>query len=173
MGRGELDPPFWASAWPGGLGLARYLLQHPETVLGRTVVDVASGCGVVAISAALAGAAKVLAYDTDELAVRATRMNARLNGVEVSALEADVRVVSVPPGALVTAGDVFYDRSIAAAMLEGLARLAGAGAEVLVGDPRRSFLPEARLETLAELDISVAAGLESNPVKTTLVARFS
>ena len=63
MGRGELAPPFWASVWPGGLGLARYLLQHPEIVLGRTVIDVATGSGVVAIAAALAGAQSVAAYD--------------------------------------------------------------------------------------------------------------
>ncbi len=173
MGRGELDPPFWASVWPGGLTLARYLLEHPENVLGRSVVDVASGCGVVAIAAALAGAGKVLAHDTDALAVRATRMNARLNGVGVSAFEADVRLVSAPSGALVTPGDVFYDRAIAAAMLEGLARLAGTGAEVLVGDPHRGFLPRARLDPLAEFDISVGTDLESEPVKTTLVARFA
>lgn len=79
MGRGDLAPPFWASVWPGGLALARYLLQHPEIVIGRTVIDVATGSGVVAIAAALAGARSVAAYDTDELAVHAAQMNACLN----------------------------------------------------------------------------------------------
>lgn len=173
MGRGDLAPPFWASAWPGGLALARYLLQHPEIVLGRTVIDVATGSGVVAIAAALAGARSVAAYDTDELAVHAAQMNASLNRVSVTVFKADVRTVSAPSGALVTAGDVFYDRLISTAMLEGLTALAEAGAEVLIGDPYRSFLPEDRLEPLANFDIGVEMFLESDPVKATLVARLS
>jgi predicted nicotinamide N-methyase len=172
MGRGELAPPFWASVWPGGLGLARYLFQHPEIVLGRTVIDVATGSGVVAIAAALAGAQSVAAYDTDELAVHAAQMNARLNQVRLTVSKADVRVVSAPSGALVTAGDVFYDRDISTAMLDGLTALAEAGAEVLIGDPYRSFLPEDRLEPLATFEIGVDMFLESDPVKATLVARL-
>lgn len=173
MGRGELSPPFWASVWPGGLGLARYLLEHPEMVLGRTVIDVATGSGVVAIAAALAGARSVAAYDTDEFAVHAAQMNACLNRVSVAVSKADVRVVSAPSGALVTAGDVFYDRLISTAMLEGLTALAEAGAEVLIGDPYRSFLPQDRLEPLANFDIGVDMFLESDPVKATLIARLS
>ena len=173
MGRGELAPPFWASAWPGGLALARYLLQHPEVALGRTVIDVATGSGVVAIAAAMAGARSVTAYDTDELAVYAAQMNVCLNRVNVAISKADVREVSAPSGALVTAGDVFYDRSISTAMLEGLTALAEAGAEVLIGDPYRLFLPQDRLEPLASFDVGVDMFLESDPVKTTLVARLS
>jgi predicted nicotinamide N-methyase len=152
--------------------LARYLLQHSEIVLGRTVIDVATGSGVVAIAAALAGARSVAAYDTDELAVYAAQMNAGLNGVSVAVSKADVRGVSAPSGALVTAGDVFYDRCISAAMLEGLTALAKAGAEILIGDPYRSFLPQDRLEPLANFDIGVDMFLESDPVKATLVARL-
>lgn len=173
MGRGQLAPPFWATVWPGGLALARYLLQRPETVLGRTVIDVATGSGVVAIAAALAGAGAVVACDTDDLAVGAVRTNASLNGVRVSAFQGDVRSVSASSGALVTAGDVFYDRDISTAMMEGLAGLAEAGAEVLVGDPYRSFLPLDRLEPLAEYQIGVDVAVESEPVKATLVARLA
>lgn len=173
MGRGELAPPFWASVWPGGLALARFLLQRPELVLGRTVIDVATGSGVVAIAAALAGARTVVAYDTDGLAVEAARMNACLNRVEVAVHMADVRAVSAPKGALVTAGDVFYDRDISTAMLEGLTALADAGSEVLVGDPYRSFLPQDHLEPLADFDIGVDVDVESESVKATLVARLS
>ncbi|HVX20285.1 MAG TPA: 50S ribosomal protein L11 methyltransferase [Acidimicrobiales bacterium] len=173
MGRGELAPPFWASVWPGGLALARYLLEHPKIVLGRTVIDVATGSGVVAIAAALAGARSVSAYDTDELAVHAAQMNACLNRVSVTVSNTDVRAVSAPGGALVTAGDVFYDRRIATAMLEGLTALARGGAEILIGDPYRLFLPQDRLEPLANFDIGVDMFLESDPVKATLVARLS
>jgi len=173
MGRGELAPPFWASVWPGGLALARYLLDHPEMVLGRTVIDVATGSGVVAIAAALSGARSVSAYDTNDLAVCAAQVNGRLNRVRVAVSNTDVRAVSAPSGALVTAGDVFYDRSISSAMLEGLTALAEAGAEILIGDPYRSFLPQGRLEPLANFNVGVDMFLESDPVKATLVARLS
>ncbi len=173
MGRGELAPPFWASVWPGGLALARYLLEHPALVAGRAVVDVATGSGVVAIAAALAGAGTVVACDSDALAVHAARVNAGLNGVRVAVRRADVRSVTAPAGALVTAGDVFYDRDISTAMMEGLAALAAAGAEVLVGDPYRSLLPQDRLEALADFDVVVDDGTESEPVKASVVARFS
>lgn len=173
LGRGELAPPFWASAWPGGLALARYLLERPEVVRGRTVVDVATGSGVVAVAAARAGARTVVACDTDELALHAVTANAALNHVRVAVWHADVRAVTAPKGALVTAGDVFYDRDISTAMLEGLAALADGGAEVLVGDPYRSFLPQDRLEPLALFDVDVDVDVESDPVKRTLVARLS
>lgn len=173
MGRGELPAPFWASVWPGGLALARYVLDHRDLVAGRPVVDVATGSGVVAIAAALAGARSVAAYDTDELAVHAARANAALNGVEMEVERADVREISAPTGALVTAGDVFYDRDISTAMLAGLATLARAGADVLVGDPYRAFLPSEGLERLVDLEVAVDAAVESAPVKTTLIARFT
>ncbi len=173
MAQRELAPPFWASAWPGGLALARYLLDHPTLVVGRAVVDVATGSGVVAIAAALAGAASVTAYDTDELAVHAARVNARLNGVDVAARHGDVRDVSAAPGTLVTAGDVFYSRDIATAMLDGLAMLAACGCEILVGDPYRSFLPCEHLEPLETFDVSVDVSVESVPVKRTVVARLT
>jgi predicted nicotinamide N-methyase len=172
MGRGELAAPFWASVWPGGLALARFVLDHRDMVTGRAVIDVATGSGVVAIAAALAGARSVVAYDADELAVHAARANASLNGVEVAVQRADVRDVSVPSGALVTAGDVFYDRDVATAMVAGLSAMAGAGAQVLVGDPYRAFLPQEGLEPVADFDVGVDVDVESTPVKTTLVARF-
>lgn len=173
MGRGELAAPFWASAWPGGLALARYLLEHPETVAGRPVVDVATGCGVVAVAAALAGAGSVTAYDIDALAVHAARTNASLNRVRIAVAQADVRTVTAPNGALVTAGDVFYDRDISTAMRLGLDALAAGGCEVLVGDPSRSYLPEDRLEPVATFEIGVDTEVEQQAVMTTVVARWS
>ena len=172
MGRQELDPPFWASVWPGGIALARYLLDHPEVVSGRTVIDVATGSGVVAIAAALAGARCVVACDTDDLAVHAAVVNAGLNRVRLTARNADVRTVAPGGGALVTAGDVFYDRDISTAMLAGLTALAETGSEVLVGDPYRSFLPHDRLEPLTTFDVVVDIALEGQPFKTTLVSRL-
>src|SRR5690242_7919552 len=109
-GRDDLDPPFWAFPWAGGQALARYLLDHPETVLGRRVIDVASGSGLVAIAAARAGAEAVTAYDTDPLAAAAIGLNAVANGVTVQAVCADILGGDGPPspGAdLVLVADAF------------------------------------------------------------------
>jgi predicted nicotinamide N-methyase len=169
--RGDLPPPFWAFVWAGGQALARHVLDH-DVAGGRDVVDLATGSGLVAIAAALCGARTVTAYDVDPLAVAAARMNARLNGVDIDVRAADVRDVAVEPGMLVTTGDVFYDETIAAAMLPALAGLAGAGAEVLVGDPHRAYLPGRHLEPLATYDVDVETDIEDSPVKPTVVARF-
>ena len=169
--RGDLPPPFWAFVWAGGQAVARHLLDH-DIVGGRDVVDVASGSGLVAIAAARAGARSVAAYDVDPMAVSAAKLNARLNDVTVAVAEADVRDLSVSAGTLVTVGDVFYDERIAAAMLPALQSFAAAGAEVLVGDPHRAYLPLEHLDPVATYDVDVETDIEDSPVKPTLVARF-
>jgi predicted nicotinamide N-methyase len=171
--RGDVPPPFWAFVWAGGQALARHVLDDPRLVAGRDVVDIATGSGLVAIAAAKAGARSVRAYDVDPFAVAATRLNARCNEVAVDAHEADVRDVDAAPGALVIVGDVFYDERIAATMLAALLRLAGAGADVLVGDPHRAYLPLDHLEVLATYDVEVETDLEEGPVKPAVVARFA
>jgi predicted nicotinamide N-methyase len=172
MGRGDLEPPFWAAAWPGGVALARHLLDHPGLVAGRPVLDVATGSGVVAIAAALAGAQPVVAVDLDPVAVAVARRNAHRNGVHIATMAGDVRTTAPPAGAVVTAGDVFYDRTIATAMLHALGRFADDGHEVLVGDPQRAWLPEHRLQVVAHLPVTVDPALEGTSVRTTLVARL-
>lgn len=169
--RGDVPPPFWAFVWAGGQALARHVLDHDDLVRGRDVVDIATGSGLVAIAAARAGARSVTAYDVDEYAVAATRLNTKLNGVTLEARVADVRDVVVGPRTLVTVGDVFYDEKIAAVMLPALRNLVAAGAEVLVGDPHRAYLPREHLDPVATYDVDVETDIEDSPVKTTLVAR--
>ena len=171
--RGQVPPPFWAFVWAGGQAVARYLLDAADLVAGRDVVDVATGSGLVAIAASLSGAAHVRATDIDELAVAATRLNATLNGVPVEAAAVDVRDLTVAPGTLVTVGDVFYDENIAALMLRELSRLAASGAEVLVGDPHRAYLPRDALQVVADYDVDVETDIEDAPVKPSLVARLT
>src|SRR5580692_3611673 len=96
-GQAGLDPPFWAFAWAGGQALARYLLDCPDVVRGRHVIDIASGSGLVAIAAARAGAAAVTAYDIDPLAVTAIGVNADANAVPVLASRADILDADGPP----------------------------------------------------------------------------
>ncbi|MFY1669448.1 class I SAM-dependent methyltransferase [Plantactinospora sp. WMMB334] len=163
--RSEQPPPFWAFAWAGGQALARYLLDHPETVAGRRVLDLAAGSGLVAIAAARAGAARVRAVDVDLVATAAVEVNAAANGVAVTAEVGDVLDGDAGGAEVVLAGDVFYSQAMAHRMLRFLIRASRAGARVLVGDPERAYLPRDRFEPLAGYDIPVTVALESVPVK--------
>ena len=175
-GRTGLDPPFWAFPWAGGQALARYLLDHPATVLGRRVIDVASGSGLVAIAAARAGAQAVTAYDTDPLAAAAIGLNAAANGVTVQAVCADILGGDgpPPPGAdLVLVADAFYERDLAGQVTEFLGRCRDLGAGVLVGDLGRRYLPYSRLSALASYDVPGLGALESRDVVRTTVWTLS
>jgi len=169
-GRTGLDPPFWAFAWAGGQALARYLLDHPEAVTGRHVIDVASGSGLVAIAAVLAGAAGVTAYDIDPLAATAITANAEANGVAIPAVCTDVLSGLPPDGTdLVLVADAFYERDLAAQVLRFAERSQARGAAVLAGDFGRAYLPRARLVPLASYDVPGLGALEDADVKRTTV----
>lgn len=166
-----LPPPFWAFAWAGGQALARYLLDHPETVRGRRVLDFASGSGLVAIAAAKAGAAPVEASEIDGFAVEAMALNARANGVAFEIRHGDL-VGSDAGWDVICAGDVCYERAMAERATLWLGRLAARGALVLIGDPGRSYLPRERLEPLAQYDVPVTRTLEDADVKRSSVWRL-
>lgn len=166
-----LPPPFWAFAWAGGQGLARYILDHPETVEGKRVLDFASGSGLVALAAAKAGAAEVLAADIDPWARTAVRLNAALNDVDLAFTDDDLIGRSVDSD-VVLAGDVFYDSDFARALVEWFVNLAESGCLVLVGDPGRSYRPTAHLDPLATYEVPVTRALEDSEVKKTTVWKF-
>jgi len=166
---GELPPPFWAFAWLGGQALARHVLDTPALVRGRRVLDLATGSGLCALAAARAGAASVLAVDVDPVAVEAVRLNAGANGLAVDVDGRDV-LDEPPPGVdVVLAGDVFYDAAMAARVQPWLLAAARAGAQVLVGDPGRHYLPRALLEQVDELDVPTTRALEGVLAKTVRV----
>ncbi|MEV4628765.1 50S ribosomal protein L11 methyltransferase [Micromonospora sp. NPDC049523] len=168
--RSEQPPPFWAFAWAGGQALARYLLDHPDEVAGRRVLDFASGSGLVAIAAARAGARHVRAVEIDERAGAAIELNAKANDVPVDITVADILDDDGAGDAdLVLAGDVFYSQAMANRVLRFLLRAARGGARVLVGDPDRAFLPRNRFGKLAAYDVPVPPALESVRVKPTTV----
>jgi len=164
-------PPFWAFPWAGGQALARYLLDHPATVTGKRVLDVASGSGLVAIAAAKAGAASVVAGDIDPNAVAAIAINALANGTAVTARAFDFEEPDAFEADVVLAADVFYQRELAGLALRFLRRAAASGAAVLVADPGRAFLPAASLTALACYEVPVLGVLEDAPVKTVTVYR--
>ncbi|MCK7612468.1 class I SAM-dependent methyltransferase [Roseibium sediminicola] len=168
-----LPPPFWAFAWAGGQGLARYILDNPALVAGKRVVDFACGSGLVGIAAMKAGAATCHCVDIDPFALEATRLNGALNEVTLSAETADITGAAVPEADLVICGDVFYDRQMADKVLGFLDRLQAAGIDVLVGDPGRSYLPQSRLLELAAYQVPVVGALEDNEIKRTRVFRLT
>jgi predicted nicotinamide N-methyase len=167
-----LPPPFWAFPWAGGQALARYVLDHPELVRGRRVLDLATGSGLVAVAAAKAGAAPVRAADIDPLALAAVQLNAAANGVTVAAVPGDV--LDGRAGAdVVLAGDVCYERAFATRAVAFLRRAAAAGALVLLGDPGRAYLPESGLELVARYAVPVIEELEDAATKPTSVWKLT
>jgi predicted nicotinamide N-methyase len=177
-GEADQDPPFWAFAWAGGQALARYLLDHPDTVRGRHVIDIASGSGLVAIAAAQAGAATVTAYDIDPLAVAAIGVNAAANAVTVQAVCADILADDAPKdtrdapadaAAVVLVADAFYQRELAAKVTRFIERAHARGATVLAGDFGRAYLPRDRLTPLASYDVSGLNVLEDSDIKNTTI----
>lgn len=171
-----LPPPFWAFAWAGGQGLARYILDNPQLVDGKRVLDLASGSGLVAIAAAKCGATAVTANDTDPFSAIAIDENAGLNGVDVAFDGRDLLAAS--PGILdkfdiVLAGDVFYDRSMSASVLNWLHLAKRQIDTILIGDPGRSYFPSSKMQQLASYDLPVTRELEDNEIKHVLVWEFT
>jgi predicted nicotinamide N-methyase len=146
----EVSAPYWAFPWAGGMALARYLLDNPESVRGRRVLDVGTGSGLVAIAAAMAGASEVSAVDIDAYAVAAARMNAAANDAAVVVIKGDLTCGQPPSVDVILAGDVFYDRALAGRMLGFLDRCRLSGMQIYIGDPGRAYLPRSRLRQLAE-----------------------
>jgi predicted nicotinamide N-methyase len=176
--RSEQPPPFWAFAWAGGTGLARYLLDHPDVVAGRAVLDLAAGSGLAAIAAMRAGAARAWAVEIDPLAAAAIELNARANDVQVAVILDDVldralADIGLPPDTLVIAGDVFYSEAMSARVLTFLRRAARDEAEVLVGDPRRAYFPAQYFTPLTVFDVPVSRELESATTRTVTIHRIN
>lgn len=150
----ELDrdfaPPYWAFYWGGGLALARHVLDWPEIVAGRTVLDLGAGSGLVGIAAAKAGAKRVIAADVDRWAIAAIGLNAEANGVAISTVLDDLTTGSPPDVDVVLAGDLFYREDLAQRVTAFLDRCLESNIDVLVGDPGRASLPRGRLRPVAE-----------------------
>jgi predicted nicotinamide N-methyase len=130
------EAPYWLFCWASGLAMARMLERCPELVAGKTVLDVGSGSGVVAIAAALAGAARVIACDIDAMSCAAIELNALLNKVDLDinqnaeALHDKVDVI--------VAADILYDPENFS-MLDRFRKQAN---DVFVADSRVKKFPE-------------------------------
>lgn len=169
LGAMGLPPPFWAFAWAGGQALARWLLDHPAEVAGQRIIDLATGSGLVGIAAMKAGAASVLAADIDPFCAAAVAANARSNGVEITFTDANLLDAPPPPADLICAGDVFYEKPMAEAVLAWLKQAQANGTRVIVGDPGRTYFPKSGLTLLAEYTVPTTRELEDQEVKRSRV----
>jgi predicted nicotinamide N-methyase len=172
LGASNLPPPFWAFAWAGGQALARYLLDRPDLVRGRRVVDLGAGSGLVSIAASMAGARHVLATDIDPLACTAMALNMLANGVTVEVRDADLLNEAPVQMDLALIGDLFYERELARRVLAWAAAAHRQGTLVLAGDPRRTYFPADRFTRVASYDVPVSRELEDAEIKPTVVWTF-
>lgn len=188
--RSGLPPPYWAFAWAGGQALARFILDNPQMVAGKHVLDLACGSGIVAIAAAQAGARSVLAADLDALACAACKMNAEHNNAQIQVLQTDLITSKAPPKIhrqtnddycaaatlssieVIVSGDVFYEQPMAEKFEAWLRAMAGAERLVLVGDPHRTYFPQHGVELLQRYQVITTRELEDSDLRNTAVWRI-
>lgn len=168
----NLAPPFWAFAWPGSQALARLVLDAPDLVRGRRVLDFAAGGGLAAIAAAMAGAAEVIAAELDPVAAAACRLNAAANGVAIATVAADL--VGTDSGwDSVLAGDVCYEAPMTRHILPWLRGLAARGAAVWLADPGRAYLPAGGMAGFACYRVPTSLELEDRAERRVTVYRLA
>lgn len=168
----QLPPPYWAFAWAGGQALARHILDRPDLVRGRDVLDFGAGSGLLAITAARSGARSVLAAEIDPVAAQAIALNAALNGVAVAVETADVIGRRPASWQAILVGDMCYERPLAERLTTWLRDLAREGATVLLGDPGRSYLPQTGLEALTRYRVPTPLDLEDREWREGVVWRL-
>ena len=172
LGRMNVPPPWWAFAWAGGQALARYVLDNPALAAGHSVLDLGAGSGLTGIAALKAGAARVVAADTDPFALAAIALNAAVNAVALEATGQDLLAAEPARFDLILVGDLFYERALAERALAYIEAARTQGAAVLVGDPRRSYFPKERFEQVVEYSVPVTRDLEDMEIKRTAVWRL-
>ena len=163
----NLPPPYWAFAWPGGLALARHMLDHPTLVAGRRVLDFAAGCGIAAIACALAGA-RAVAAEIDPMAIAAIELNATKNGVTIETRAGDLAAGAACDWDVILCGDVCYEAPMTRHILPWLRRMA-ATSEVWIADPGRAYLPKKDLMHVANYEVPTTLELENRTTCTVLL----
>jgi predicted nicotinamide N-methyase len=165
----NLPPPYWAFPWVGGQALSRHVLDQPELVRGKRVLDFAAGCGMTAIAAAMMGAKTSQAAEIDPVAAAAIALNAEANGVMVDILLEDVLIRPDSPWDVVLAGDVCYERPMAEKVFAWMRRCASAGIDIFVADPGRAYLPQTGLMKVAAYTIACSRELEDRTSRDAVV----
>lgn len=166
-----LPPPFWAFAWAGGQALARYILDHPETVAGKRILDFGAGSGMIGIAAMKANAASVLSADIDPFAAASIRLNAEVNGVSLNVTTDDIVGSANGGWDVILIGDMCYERPLAERIETWVHSLVDGGATAYIGDPGRTYLPKSGLEKIVSYAVKTTRELEDTDVRNTSVWR--
>ena len=169
LARIGVPPPYWAFAWAGGQALARYILDHPDMVRGKHVLDIGAGSGLVGLAAAQAGAASILAADIDAFACAAIRLNAAANNCEITVTQDDL-IGAAGAWDVILVGDLFYERPLAERLLAWLEPL---HIPAFLGDPGRNYFPNTRVEKLASYNVQTTRDLEDREIRETGVYRLN
>lgn len=169
LAEANVAPPFWAFPWAGGQALARYVLDNPEIVRGKRVLDLASGSGLVALAAALAGAAEIVANDIDPMCEAAVALNAELNGVGITYHGGNLLDGDPPDYDVILAADVFYEQTPARKFRAMLERCHANGSLILAGDPGRTYFPRDAFRQVAEYAVETTTEIENHPIQTARV----
>ncbi|HEX7104566.1 MAG TPA: 50S ribosomal protein L11 methyltransferase [Acidothermaceae bacterium] len=171
LGKDDAPVPYWSFPWAGGQALARHLLDHPDLVRDRRVLDLAAGSGLVAIAAMKAGARSAVANDVDSFAAAAQELNARANQVAIDVVQRDLldRDVTLDQFDLVVAGDVCYQPDLAERLVRFLRRAKANGVGALLADPGRAYLPRDGLDEVAAYEVPTALAIEGVERKATTI----
>lgn len=145
-------PPYWAFCWGAGLGLARYVLDHPERVRDKHVIDLGTGSGIAALAAARAGARSVIAVDLDPSSRRAALLNAEHNRLEIQ-----TSATAPDSWDLMLAADVLYESGLRDWVMN-VARTRG---PILLADPERTGTPRLGLPVLERIDSTTLPDVDS------------
>ncbi|AUG51892.1 class I SAM-dependent methyltransferase [Thalassospira marina] len=167
----DIPPPYWAFAWPGGQAITRYILDNPDLVRGKKVLDFACGGGMQAIACVMMGAAEVTANDIDPVAITATRLNAARNNVSFTTVTDNLVGKNGPEKRwdVIFAGDVCYQQDMADAVLQWLMGEALLGTRVILADPGRTYAPTRNIDELETYDVPVDVAVEDADTKFTRV----
>jgi predicted nicotinamide N-methyase len=168
MNEVDLSPPYWAFAWAGGQALARYIIDNPAIVAGKTVLDFGAGGGIAGIAAAMAGAARIEAADIDPFAAAAVALNAALNGASVEITTRDLIDVE-PAWDVILAGDICYEGPVAARIEAWFRRISASGVRVYIGDPGRTYLPKEGLEKITAYAVRTTREIEDTDLRNACV----
>lgn len=167
----NLPAPFWAYPWAAGVALARVILDHPELVAGKRVLDLGAGGGVASLAAAVAGAQPIVANDIDSWALTTVSIAAERQGLQVEPLLADLTTIpaAVDNFDLILCSDLAYERRTAPKQRQLLQRARRNNARVLVADAGRTYFTTDGLVEIARFMINVPQDLEGVTVRTARV----
>ncbi|XP_063301385.1 electron transfer flavoprotein beta subunit lysine methyltransferase [Pelobates fuscus] len=169
------EDPYWAIYWPGGQALARYILDNPDVVRMRRVLDLGCGCGAAGIAAEMNGASYVLANDIDPVAGAAFSLNCQLNNLKPLAFSTEnILAREGENWNLIVLGDMFYDEKLADHLHLWLRHcIAKHKTQVLIGDPGRfqfvSHPIQKQLKKMAEYSLPECIQQENYGLTATAV----